>query len=299
MRKLPYVDCIPLRELWEGFNPLDVNRGIFVLFRGYIDESYNAKDQKLFVLSCLIATGKSWLEMERTWKLHLRAKNKQLKKAGRPEISRYHATDCSSMHGEYEGWDVTEQIEFVKGLLGTFQRTRGVHAVGYAIDLDDVCDVFPEWAADRIQTAYYLLTKFVMYTTGDDFHKLGNGAPAKITLFHDRTSNGKYDPIILEPFNQQVTDANFEYSDYFTTIAPLTWQDCIALQPADLVAFEVYKEAKGRLEARNRRRSFTALLELSEFGIHTKQFTRKILQLMREDMEKRAPVVGLDVKLRK
>ena len=160
---------------------------MFVLFRGYMDESHD-KDNRLFALSCLIATGKDWYEMERSWGLHLAAKNKELKKAGRKLLSRYHASDCSSMRGEYEGWGVTEQIGFVKGLFGIFRHTRGVHAVGYVVDLDDLCEVFPEWAKDRLETAYAILPKFVMYTIGDDFHKMSQNAPYKVTLFHDRTS---------------------------------------------------------------------------------------------------------------
>jgi len=276
---------IPLRELWEGFNPLGVLRGTFVLLRGYIDESYRAKELKTFALSCLIATGSDWLKMERSWKLHLAVKNRQLKKEGRRLLSRYHATDCASMHGDYEGWTVPEQIEFVQGLLDVFRRTRGVHAVGYTVDLDELCTVFPEWAGDRLETAYSVLMKFVMYTIGDDLNRMARGNPVKVTLFHDRTANGKYDPTILRSFDYMLHDANFSYPHYFTTIAPLMWQDCIALQPADLVAFEVFKDAQGKVEARKRRKSLSALLDLAEFGIRVKAFDKKTLIKMREHME--------------
>jgi len=280
------VGCIPLRELWEGFNPIGAREGVFVVFRGYMDESCD-KDQNLFVLSCLIAIGKDWFEMERSWKLHLAAKNRQLKREGRTLLSRYHATDCNGLHGEFTGWTPEEQIEFVKGLFGIFKRGGGVHAVGYDINLDDLCEVFPEWAGDRLEAAYYALTKFVMFTIGEDFTRMGKDKPAKVTLFHDRTANGKYDPTILRAFNEQVLDANFDFAHYFTTIAPLTWQDCIALQPADLVAFEVFKDTQLRLEAKRRRKSFTALLDLDEFGVHTRSFTKEILVQMREQMRNR------------
>jgi hypothetical protein len=279
---------VQLRELWEGFNPRGVRDGVFVVFRGYIDESCD-KDQKLFALSCLLATGKDWFEMERAWKLHLVAKNRELRKAGRKLLSRYHASDCSSMHGEFEGWNPEEQIKFVKGLFGTFKRSRGVHAVGYDVDLDDLCEVFPE-AGDRLEAGYYMLTKFVMFTIGEDFARMGRGVPAKVTLFHDRTANGKYDPTILRAFTEQKLDPNFDHAHYFATIAPLDWQDCIALQPADLVAFEVLRDTKARLEAQKRRKSFTALLDLDEFGIHTRSFTKEILQRMRSQMEERGPI---------
>src|SRR5664279_3845797 len=42
---------------------------MFVVLRGYMDESCG-KDQKLFAFSCLMATGKDWSDMERSWNLH-------------------------------------------------------------------------------------------------------------------------------------------------------------------------------------------------------------------------------------
>ena len=261
-----------------------------MLFHGYMDESYD-RHQKLFAFSCLIASRKDWAEMERAWKLHLAAKNKQLKKAGRQLLSRYHATDCSSMHGEYEGWDATEQIEFVKGLFGIFKRSA-VHAVGYDVNLDDLCEVFPEWAGDRLEVAYSLLTKFVMETIGEDFTKMGKSLPATVKLFHDRTANGKYDATILHSFDHRLADEGFDYARYFTTITPLTCKDAVALQPADLVAFEVFKEAERKAKERQQRKSFKALLDMYSFGIHTRSFTRRVLTKLRERIYKDKPLSG-------
>jgi hypothetical protein len=276
----PLADYVPLRELWDGFNPLGVREGTFVVYRGYMDESCR-QGQTLFTFSCLIASGKSWFEMERAWRLCIDAKNRQLKKEGRELLRRYHASDCNARRKDFEGWTPEEQIAFVKGLLRTFKRTKGVHAVGYVLNLDELCEVFPD-TADRLDAAYFVLTKFIMYTIGDDFLNLGGGKPAKLTLFHDRTAKVKYDETILRAFSQQIADNNFKYAQYFTTVAPLGWEDCIALQPADLVAFETGKYAEQKSK---KRKSFEALLDLPQFGIHVKMFTKEILQEMRDHME--------------
>jgi hypothetical protein len=277
---------IPLKELWDGFNPLGVRDGVFVVFRGFIDESYNAQDQNLFAMSCLTANGKDWYEMERAWKLQLKAVNNKLKKEGRPLISRYHASDCSGRRGEFEGWTHEERDSFVLGLFGIFKRTP-VHVVAYVMELDDLCEVFPEWAKDRLETAYAVLPKLIMNTIGDDYRNMARGRPFKITLFHDRTGgDGTYDPTILRSFNSQMLDLNFPYKEHFNTITAWGWEDCIALQPADLVAFECFKEAQAKLEARKSRRSFEALLNMDAFGIHVKLFTREALQKFREHIER-------------
>jgi len=278
------VDYIPARQLWSGFNPLGIIKGTFVIFKGYIDESYGP-NQNVFSFSCLIARGKDWMEMERKWRLHLTAKNKELAKLGRRTISRYHASDCSGRRGEFKGWSLDERDAFVLKLFELFKKFPS-HTVVYDAQLNDICQIFPEWAADRLEAAYFLLTGFLMHQIGSDFKKQSKGTPVKITLFHDRTaSDGKYDPTILRAFNQHLNDPTFEQRDFFTTIAPLKWQDSVALQPADLVAFECFKEAEARIEARKSRRSYAALLDMRSFGIHSMSFNQRAIRALRARME--------------
>lgn len=78
---------------------------------------------------------------------------------------------------------------------------------------------------------------------------------------------------------------DFPYKDCFSTIEPLGWQDCIALQPADLLAFECFKEAEARLAGRDSRRSFKALLDTYPFGIHSKTFQKCALVEYRKKIE--------------
>jgi hypothetical protein len=109
---------------------------------------------------------------------------------------------------------------------------------------------------------------------------------AKVTLFHDRTGGeGKSDATILESFSFLMSDQEFVYKPYFTTITPWGWEDCIALQPADLVAFEVVKEAQAGMEARNRRKSFDAVLSLEAFGVHKRSFRKEAMHKLRNFME--------------
>jgi hypothetical protein len=267
-----------------------------VVFRGYIDESFDNK-QNIFAWSCVIARDKDWREMERKWKLHLNAKNHQLKKLRRPLISRYHASDCSGCRNEFKGWSRDERDEFVKGLFTVFKYFP-CHTAAFDMQLDEMCEVFPEWTKDRLEAAYGLLTIFLMQQLGADFTKFAQGTSGHaITLFHDRTGGnsksgkGKYDPTILKAFNRMIADPDFAYSHLFTTIAPMSWENCVPLQPADLVAFECYKFAEAKLAPREVRRSFTALVGTDAFGIHYQNFPRNALVKMREQIEAQGKIV--------
>jgi hypothetical protein len=256
-----------------------------VIFRGYIDESYG-EGQNIFALSCIIARGSDWLEIERRWKLHLSAKNKELKKSGRPLISRYHASDCSGRKREFKGWTHDERDAFVRGLFQVFKVPT--MTIVFDAQLNDLCEVFPEWAADRLDAGYGVLTTFLLYVIGRDFRDFskGFGKTPRIRLFHDRTGgDGKHDPTILRSFTAQMNKPDFPHRDYFSTIEPLGWQECIALQPADLLAFECFKEAEARLAGRDSRRSFKALLNTYPFGIHSKTFQKSALIEYRKKIE--------------
>jgi hypothetical protein len=249
-----------------------------------MDESYD-NDANVFALSCLISTGKDWLELERQWKLHLSAVNKKLKKEGRSLISRYHASKCSGCKGEFKGWTKDERDAFVLGLFGIFKRVE-MHTVALSVELNDICEVFPEWSDDRIKTAYFWLTRFLMCIIADDFRKMPTSKQRAVTMFHDRTAfDGKYDATILNAFNAQLS--RWSASSYFTTIAPLRWEHCLPLQPADLVAFEVFKEAQARKESRDHRKSFKALLSLPTFGIHVKSLNKAVILEFRKLVDRK------------
>jgi hypothetical protein len=84
-------------------------------------------------------------------------------------------------------------------------------------------------------------------------------------LFHDHCD---YDAALLEAFDQMLGDPNFKYPTRFTTITPMRWEHCVA-RPADLVAYEHFKEGERRLPAigRSRRKSLEILLDLHSLGM--------------------------------
>ena len=281
---------IPIRHLWNGFNPCGVEKGIFVYFSGYIDESYDKK-QKLFALSCMIGKGSQFIKMERLWRNKIRNKNDQRKKYGQKPISRYHAADCNARKGEFHGWDERERNEFVLKLFGVFKQIP-LHNIAIYVDLDQLCEAFPEYSGDRLKLAYMLLTDFLMISIGEDFARLG-GEPVgkhKVTLFHDSTANGKYDPTILRQFNSTKNARGFPYAEMFTSITALQSKDCALLQPADLVAFEALRHAQHFHEGKKVRKSLEALVALDTFGIHLSAFTKQehILDLKRKVKERKS-----------
>jgi hypothetical protein len=249
---------------------------LFVIFRGYFDESYS---EKVFTLSCLASDPTGWAAIERGWKLCLVAKNRELKAQGRPQISRYHAADCSSLQGEFSGWSVSEQVKFAKELMATMSRGRAwVNNISYSIPLNDFIKEF-DIKGDPIPVCYEELVKFVMLEMTAQIREAkeqrGSVRPVLYVLFHERCN---HDGLYLAAFNKMLGDETFTGKEHFSTIAPLGWEYCIPLQPADMIAYETFKEAERQLTGRKRRKSLEFLMQSRKFGGRSKQFERKNLQ---------------------
>ena len=191
----------------------------------------------------------------------------------RQQISRYHAADCSSRKGEFKGWSKEEQIEFTKGLLSVFKR-RFLNVVAYSMPLQEFTSVFPECAANPVVECYRELLKFLMLEIVDQINTAkqkfkGRTKAVKVVLFHDR---GNYDADLRRSFNRLLNDPTSSGSEVFSTIEPLSWENSLPLQAADLIAYETFKEAQRQLTGRNRRKTLSLLLDMDYFGCRAKTF---------------------------
>jgi hypothetical protein len=233
--------------------------GLFLVLAAYVDESGN---DKFFTLSCLVAAYGAWVWFELDWKQCLDEKNAELKQQDRPLISRYHAADASSQVNEFAGWTPAEVTDFFKKLLGVF-RKHITNTVGYTINLREFVEVFPETANDPKKPAYGLLLKYLMIEIGNNI--LAREKWNLVSIIHDRTKG--YNQTLLDAFDAMIVDETFAHRERFSSITPMSWEHCIPLQPADMVAYENFKEVEGGHKNRLRRRSLQALLDCeSTFG---------------------------------
>lgn len=251
---------IPVSELWEGFSPFGFEKGNFVILRGYIDESGN--DGDLFVLACLISNGKNWFHLENEWLNLLDAKNRDLKKAKRKLISRFHASDCSCRLGDFKGWSTPEQIEFTKALLAIFNKYE-FNQHSYAISLKELSDAIPAVRRNPEGFAYVLLFSFILIDIAKETLKFNKGS--LVSLFHDHC---KYNGALQNAYYELLSKPSPIYKDRhrFVSLAPMQWQHCVPLQPADLIAYENFKELERYYVQRNRRKSLHSIVTEGRLG---------------------------------
>ena len=257
------------------------------IFKGYIDESYNPR---YFALSCLFAKGLNWMWFLQDWESVLRAKNAELEKEARPRISRFHATYCSTGYGEFSDWPPDERIALTKELLKVFDKpSNSLTVSSYAVNLKDLTEIMPQSAGDSKALAYSLLLKFVMVEIGNMFAEANKGDTSniKITLVHDRCA---YNGVLQTAFDGLLNDETFRFKSIFTNLDPMGWEDCLALQPADLIAYENCKEAdrQGLRPDMDMRRSLQYLLgPNSTFNGRSKGFLKENIEQLKRLMDAR------------
>ncbi len=216
----------------------------------------------------------SWFEM--AWLNVLEKKNQELKKQNRPQISRYHAADCSSLKGEFKGWSVDEQIEFSRNLFKVF-RTHPIHVHSYDMPLQLMVQQIPETASNPVGFAYVILLMMLMDQIGKETLRLYPND--KISLHHDQCA---YDGALADAFKEMVQGSIFSSHnlDRFVSITPERWQSCVLLQAADMIAYENFKEGmrKNYPSGRNRRKSLDALLDLDAISGRASGFGLEAIQ---------------------
>jgi hypothetical protein len=240
-----------------------------VKLTGYIDESIS-NGQHLFAMSALIAERSDWVRFEVDWKDCIKLVNRRLEREGRQQISRYHASDCSSRIGDFNGWTREEQIDLTKQLLNTFQ-SYNTKAIAFIVDLDAIAEFYPGGNNDRLSAAYDLLTAYLVREAGEWLDRRNNTA-VQIDLIHDHCA---YNHAIQNSFQSLMSHSKFKYQSYFGLIKPSSWRDCTLLQAADLLAFESMKEAERQTAPRNRRKTLRLLLDLESFGIRAEYLNRE------------------------
>jgi hypothetical protein len=200
-----------------------------VLLKFYADESYNGRT---FNFGGWLAEESAWTRIENQW-----SKRIEYERRKRGKFDRYHASDCASTLGDYQGWTIPEQIQHVKKLQGIITRRSDIGAVCFGLDFAALTRIFAT-EKDHLAAAYNLAVRKLMIVI---YRVIRLDQGHRVAIIFDHTP--KHDGVIVNAFNSLMDDktTTYRYSELFTTIAPMRWQDCVALQPADMIAFDTFK----------------------------------------------------------
>lgn len=221
---------------------------IAVMVNVFGDDSADETKQRVFAVAGVIATDDVWDAVTQKWE----ERNK-----GVP----FHATDCESGHGDYEGRDHNENHALYKD-LSIMLAESGAWGFGAAVDMAGFREVYPDLHEEM---AYYKAFFEVVYYLSN-FAKTYFRDTVKFTL--DNRIQSNYSAAAI--YDMLVNDAAImeEGPDMFDEISFASSVKQVRIQVGDLYAREVMKELDRRLAPKKRakRKSMVTLESTHRFG---------------------------------
>ena len=212
----------------------------------YFDESCD-KNNRILVVCGLFARGTDIAKLERGWAARIDKTNAWLISKGRKPISRYHATELNARDNEFEGWSKKESIQFSKYLLRLI-RHRQLYSIAHAVVLKDLVDVWPDTAGDPKGYAYQHAMMDCLIKIGNEFGihiPKAVRATRGISIVFDRSK--EFRDRASTAFCKVRDDPSIDYGECFNSIAEGNSLSHIALQAADLLAYEIMRETARKL----------------------------------------------------
>ena len=239
----------------------------------YCDESADQPSHapKNFAVTGLLGEEKTFAKLERLWQ-------KANDKFG---VNRYHAAPMNARVGEFLGWSPERSIEYSKALLSVLKK-RGplLQVTSIGMHADSYRDVLSEHAQAQWGSPQVACFKACVTMIASGMGKLAK--EWQFSVIFER--NGKLvDADIVKAF-YLLKDQDPDLGARMGTCTPGQWDQNIALQPADLVAYESMRLIKDkRNDDKKMRHAFKAMMGVNSF--HGFYFDREMIASMKDQLE--------------
>lgn len=175
-------------------------------------------------------------------------------------VKRSHAAPLNARDGEYSGWDKGKQQQYSKWLLKALQkRGGGLQVTSIGIHADSYRQLFSVQAQERFGHPYIACFKMCIAMLASYMRKLPKDYRLSVIFERNELSAD-----IVKAF-YLVKDLDQELGSRLATCTPGQWDENVALQPADLVAYESMRLIKDKRFGTEMRWALMQLFGISGF----------------------------------
>jgi len=212
----------------------------------YGDDGGDEKKVRVRAVAVVAGYEDWWQDLEREW-------------VARCNGIPFHATDCESNHGEYEGIPRDQNKETYRDLTTCLAQSK-VGGIAIAIDLAAQRKVFP----GSLELAYYRAFLECLTRTAECAKNLGE--VARLTL--DVSTEEEYNAGVLY---RTMREGDLELLQWLAPeISFISWRESPRVQIADLLAFEGWKALDHTVgEIKRKRRSWEILRGTGRFETYS------------------------------
>jgi len=241
------------------------------IWHAYVDESYN---NSVFCVGGFFAAEPMWVEIDEQWKARLQYEKEKSAIGGFPPISRYHATDCANLKGEFSeerGWDIDRQIKLTKRLCSIIgsEGPAGIVIGGRISDMKAFLGASPDCPK---RSLYDLCFRILILMIVSVIRERFPGTVVRIVIDHGKN----FETVARHSFEMMSKDGSVPYlRDCFTELLTDESTTCVRLQTADFMAYEAMRQLETIRRGREDiRKSLQALIG-TEIPLHIAQFTEE------------------------
>jgi hypothetical protein len=211
-------------------------------YTAYMDESY--VDGALMCVGGWLCRDDGWGRIEHRWRQRIEYEQRRSVRANQAPIERYHASDLEHFRDEYKvGWDKARRTLFSKKLIDILssEKVRLKNPIGIAtgIKFPHILEAYPSAKKDRVfrivWAAYRVCMMENLLILAETMKRAFPGE--QVAVVYDR---GPFKGAALSAFDSFKEGPTVNKRD-IVTMAPMGWEDCTALQPADMICFESRK----------------------------------------------------------
>ncbi len=211
-----------IQEVAGRLTGAPVGRRFMAMLWFYCDESYD-NPLKNYCVAGLLGEEKTFVKLEANWI----GINKRF------GVQRFHAAPLNAFDHEYEGWEKNRQIQYTKRLLKAIQR-RGADLQLTAIGLE--ADAYEEELSSdakiRLGNPYTFCFKQCLLMLSIMMRQLP--PEYRFSVIFERN---EHETEAVRVF-YMLKYLDPEIGQRMGTCTPGSWSEQIALQPADLIAYE-------------------------------------------------------------
>ena len=220
----------------------------------FVDDSGSHDGSPCYVLSAFYTIPRHWQKILREW----------LGMVHRYRVTAFHATDCANGAKEFDGWSNLRRKKMFRNLINILTRHSGLEGCSAAVLIADYKDVvYPE--ADQLFGGPKLLAFQLLIL------EVAKRAGQPVAFVMDKPSKGW--GAVEEIFGRTKSEVKTRiWANHLQSVTPGDIRTFPAIQTADLLAYETYRElaekekAKGGPRRRLRRSLWRLMVEKSLTG---------------------------------
>ena len=209
------------------------------------------------------------------------------------EVDRFHASHLNFKSHEYAGWDDGRKISYSAELLAVLEKVgKSLSAVSCGMFADEYREIISEEGQRKMGSPYIACFNSCITRVARAMDERGFPPEYRFSALIDEDDEYL---LAIDRFNRIRDDPNFQHRSRMATCTSGNMGLIPALQPADLVAYEVFKwmmKVREHPEGKPPPERFPLKSILKGNGVSEGYWDRKTFLRMKEDIEATPSIDG-------